>query len=136
MSRTRRTADDWRAIVAARPGMSASEIARDIGVTVAGVSSANRRHELRLVDGRAERMRRLNADPEFAKANAERSAERMRQNYAAAADNARLRKELQVAIAQREAHKDRLVILGASLDLLVGVEIEIRDEIMDGEGEA
>ena len=57
--------------------MGGADLARIVGVSRATVSSHAKRHG-GLPDKRAERMRRLHADPEFAAAHAERAAERMR----------------------------------------------------------
>ena len=51
--------------------MGGADLARIVGVSRATVSSHAKRHG-GLPDKRAERMRRLHADPEFAAANAER----------------------------------------------------------------
>tara|TARA_B000000460_G_scaffold248191_1_gene225056 strand:+ start:5105 stop:5521 length:417 start_codon:yes stop_codon:yes gene_type:complete len=68
---------------AADHDMGVSDLARAVGVSKTAVSRQARRHGVRLTDQRksaahAERMRTLNADPEFAAANAERSRARMR----------------------------------------------------------
>ena len=78
----RRNADDWRRIVVEHPGKCGSEIARAIGVTPSAACIANKRHGLGITDKRPERMRKLHADPEFARAHAERSSERMRKRNA------------------------------------------------------
>ena len=55
--------------------MGGADLARIVGVSRATVSSHAKRHG-GLPDKRAERMRRLNADPEFAAAHAERMRRR------------------------------------------------------------
>ena len=61
--------------------MGGADLARIVGVSRATVSRHAKRHG-GLPDKRAERMRRLHADPEFAAAHAERAAERMRRLHA------------------------------------------------------
>lgn len=60
-----------------------SELARILGVTPQSVTNAQIRWGIKLRDKRADRMRRLNADPDFAAAHAKRSADRMRRLNAA-----------------------------------------------------
>ena len=75
--------------------MGGADLARIVGVSRATVSRHAKRHG-GLPDKRAERMRRLHADPEFAAAHAERAAERMRRLNAdpefAAANAERMRR--------------------------------------------
>jgi len=58
--------------------MSASETAAAMGVKVGAVYGAARRFGLVFRDTRRERMKALNADPEFAERNRERNRERMK----------------------------------------------------------
>lgn len=58
---TRRNADDYRACAA--EGLSTSEAAKRLGLSPSAVSCAAKRHGLTFRDARAERMRRLHADP-------------------------------------------------------------------------
>ena len=60
-----------RIALAREVDMGGAELARIVGVSLATVSRHAKRHG-GLPDKRAERMRRLHADPEFAAANAER----------------------------------------------------------------
>ena len=56
--------------------LGGAELARMLGLTREAVASAQKRHGIKLRDKRADRMRRLHADPEFAAANAERMRRR------------------------------------------------------------
>ena len=84
-----------RIALAREVDMGGAELARIVGVSPTTTSYHAKRHG-GLPDKRAERMRRLNADPEFAAANAERAAERMRRLNAdpefAAANAERMRR--------------------------------------------
>ena len=95
--------------------MGGADLARIVGVSRATVSRHAKRHG-GLPDKRAERMRRLHADPEFAAAHAERAAERMRRLNAdpefAAANAERMRRrhadpEFAAAHAERSAERMR-----------------------------
>ena len=80
---------DWPAELtrALADGECAADVARRLGVSRAAACKAQRRTGIRLADARAERMRRLNADPEFVKARDERAAEHMRRLNADPARN-------------------------------------------------
>ena len=71
--------------------MGGADLARIVGVSRATVSSHAKRHG-GLPDKRAERMRRLNADPEFAAAHAERMRRRHADPEFAAANAERMRR--------------------------------------------
>jgi len=70
-----------RIALAREVDMGGAELARIVGVSPATVYRHAKRHG-GLPNKRAERMRRLHADPAFAAAHAERSAERMRRLHA------------------------------------------------------
>ena len=78
----------WRECADA--GMTLTEAARLLGKTLSAGSNYAKRHGFEFrkdYSAHAERMRKRHADPEFAKAHAERSAERMRKLHANPAFN-------------------------------------------------
>ncbi|MFQ8433505.1 hypothetical protein [Amaricoccus sp. W119] len=98
------SASDWPALIArVRAGERAKDVAREAGV-----------------DGRRLRMKALNADPEFAAANRERSRERMKALHAdpefAAASRERMKAlnaDPEFAAAHRERNRERMKALNA-----------------------